>query len=115
MKVAMVDTTLQSDNLQFTMLPLSFSPPVTSKSQDSQEEDDKKKAKESVIKQAPPPNPPATADKSQQRFMFNIADGGFTELHSLWAEEKTRGMNPAVWGRHHDYWLLKGIVTYPHQ
>ena len=82
------------------MLPiLSFSPPATSKSQDSQEGDDKKKAKESVIKQAPPPpppNPPVTADKSQQKFMFNIADGGFTKLHSLWAEEKTRGMNPAV-------------------
>lgn len=94
-----------------------ISPPATSKPQDSQEGDDKKKTKESVIKQAPPPppNPPATADKSQQKFMFNIADGGFTELHSLWVEEKTRGLNPAMWGRHHDYWLLKGIVTYPHQ
>ena len=47
------------------------------------------------------------------RFMFNIADGGFTELHSLWAEEKTKGFVETVWGRHHDYWLLKGIVTYP--
>ena len=47
------------------------------------------------------------------RFMFNIADGGFTELHSLWAEEKTKGFIETVWGRHHDYWLLKGIITYP--
>ncbi len=49
----------------------------------------------------------------KKRFMFNIADGGFTELHSLWAEEKTKGFEPTLWGRHHDYWLLKGLVTYP--
>ena len=47
------------------------------------------------------------------RFMFNIADGGFTELHTLWAEEKTKGFRPDMWGRHHDYWMLKGISTYP--
>ena len=47
------------------------------------------------------------------RFMFNIADGGFTELHTLWVEEKTKGLRPGVWGRHHDYWMLKGIATYP--
>lgn len=47
------------------------------------------------------------------RFMFNIADGGFTELHTLWAEEKTKGFRPSVWGRHHDYWMLKAISTYP--
>ena len=51
--------------------------------------------------------------KPRLKFMFNIADGGFTELHTLWADEKTKGFSPAVWGRHHDYWLLKGIVTYP--
>lgn len=48
-----------------------------------------------------------------QQFMFNIADGGFTELHTLWAAEKTKGYNPHVWGRRHDYWLLKGVVEYP--
>lgn len=55
-----------------------------------------------------------SASKEGSKFMFNIADGGFTELHSVWAEEKTRGFSSSVWGRHHDYWLLKGIVTYPH-
>lgn len=45
--------------------------------------------------------------------MFNIADGGFTELHSLWAIEKTQGFDPKKWGRHHDYWLLRGITEYP--
>ena len=57
--------------------------------------------------------PPKLATIGVPRFMFNIADGGFTELHSLWAEEKTKGFIETVWGRHHDYWLLKGIVTYP--
>ena len=59
--------------------------------------------------------PPKLATIGVPRFMFNIADGGFTELHSLWADEKTKGFVETVWGRHHDYWLLKGIVTYPNQ
>ena len=53
------------------------------------------------------------ASKEPERFMFNIADGGFTELHNFWASEKTKGFSPRLWGRHHDYWLLKGIITYP--
>ena len=57
--------------------------------------------------------PPKPATSGVLRFMFNIADGGFTELHCLWAEEKTKGFVETTWGRHHDYWLLKGIVTYP--
>jgi len=28
------------------------------------------------------------ANKLQQKFMFNIADGGFTELHALWQNEQ---------------------------
>lgn len=55
----------------------------------------------------------AAVSKSEPKFMFNIADGGFTELHNLWSEEKTKGFLPRSWGRHHDYWLLKGLVTYP--
>ena len=66
------------------------------------------KKQESVIVSGP-----TAASKPAKRFMFNIADGGFTELHSMWAEEKTRGVAPRAWGRRHDYWLLKGIVTYP--
>ena len=47
--------------------------------------------------------------------MFNIADGGFTELHTLWTNEQralqlTR--EHEVWHRRHDYWLLAGIVTH---
>lgn len=45
------------------------------------------------------------------KFMFNIADGGFTELHVLWeAEEKRKFDN--IWWRYHDYWLLSGVVVY---
>jgi len=47
-------------------------------------------------------------------FMFNIADGGFTDLHSYWSEEKNSKFNPCVWQRRHDYWLLKGIMLYPY-
>ena len=28
------------------------------------------------------------ANKLPQKFMFNIADGGFTELHALWQNEQ---------------------------
>lgn len=27
-------------------------------------------------------------DGTKRRFMFNIADGGFTELHTLWLNEE---------------------------
>ena len=55
-------------------------------------------------------------EETNQKFMFNIADGGFTELHTLWQNEQ-RALQPAreheVWHRRHDYWLLAGLVTYP--
>ena len=48
-------------------------------------------------------------------FMFNIADGGFTELHSLWLN-KQRALTPNqendIWHRRHDYWLLAGVVAH---
>ncbi|KAL7843420.1 hypothetical protein AOLI_G00249320 [Acnodon oligacanthus] len=64
------------------------------------------------------------ADESQKddkngakmRFMFNIADGGFTELHTLWQNEErvavSSGKMYDIWHRRHDYWLLAGIVTH---
>ncbi|XP_063720440.1 chromodomain-helicase-DNA-binding protein 4-like isoform X2 [Symsagittifera roscoffensis] len=53
----------------------------------------------------------------KRRFMFNIADGGFTELHTLWInEERAIKANPQkeaeIWHRRHDYWLLCGIEQY---
>ena len=45
------------------------------------------------------------------KFMFNIADGGFTELHTLWQNEERAavpGREFEIWHRRHDYWLLSG-------
>lgn len=52
---------------------------------------------------------------AKRRFMFNIADGGFTELHTLWLNEEkaaSPGREYEIWHRRHDYWLLAGIVTH---
>lgn len=49
-------------------------------------------------------------------FMFNIADGGFTELHTIWLnEQRAMQENPGafeIWHRKHDYWLLAGVVQH---
>ncbi|KAI6201100.1 hypothetical protein M3Y96_00805500 [Aphelenchoides besseyi] len=49
-------------------------------------------------------------------FKFNIADGGFTELHTLWKSEeeviKKLGIDYKIWHRRHDYWLLCGFATH---
>uniref|UniRef100_A0AAQ4S6R0 DNA helicase n=1 Tax=Gasterosteus aculeatus aculeatus TaxID=481459 RepID=A0AAQ4S6R0_GASAC len=53
---------------------------------------------------------------TKQRFMFNIADGGFTELHSLWQNEERAATVTKktfeIWHRRHDYWLLAGIIQH---
>lgn len=53
-------------------------------------------------------------DFKDQPFAFNIADGGFTELHTLWQHEKKAALNREyeIWHRRHDYWLLAGIVKH---
>lgn len=54
-------------------------------------------------------------EKAKRKFMFNIADGGFTELHTLWLNEEKAavpGREYEIWHRRHDYWLLAGIVTH---
>ncbi|GFO42503.1 chromodomain-helicase-DNA-binding protein 3, partial [Plakobranchus ocellatus] len=54
-------------------------------------------------------------DEQFQKFMFNIADGGFTELHTLWSNEQRalfKSREHEVWHRRHDYWLLAGIITH---
>ena len=50
-------------------------------------------------------------EERENRFMFNIADGGFTELHTLWQNEEKAavpGREFEIWHRRHDYWLLAG-------
>ena len=52
---------------------------------------------------------------AKQKFMFNIADGGFTELHTLWQNEEKAAVPQReleIWHRRHDYWLLSGIVKH---
>ena len=39
-------------------------------------------------------------EKMTRKFMFNIADGGFTELHTLWINEE----KAAVPGREYEIW-----------
>uniref|UniRef100_A0A8C3G789 Chromodomain helicase DNA binding protein 3 n=1 Tax=Cyclopterus lumpus TaxID=8103 RepID=A0A8C3G789_CYCLU len=73
-----------------------------------------KGAADTVGKDAPKANlrPPV----ERPRFMFNIADGGFTELHTLWQNEEraaiSSGKMNEIWHRRHDFWLLAGIVIH---
>uniref|UniRef100_A0A8D3C1U5 Chromodomain helicase DNA binding protein 3 n=1 Tax=Scophthalmus maximus TaxID=52904 RepID=A0A8D3C1U5_SCOMX len=77
------------------------------------EKDAGKEAK-AAKEEAPKGNgkPPA----ERPRFMFNIADGGFTELHTLWQNEEraaiSSGKMNEIWHRRHDFWLLAGIVIH---
>ncbi|XP_019557394.3 chromodomain-helicase-DNA-binding protein Mi-2 homolog [Aedes albopictus] len=67
---------------------------------------------EDVKKPAAKPEP---IEVHKRQFMFNIADGGFTELHTLWINEEKAavpGREYEIWHRRHDYWLLAGIVTH---
>ena len=88
-------------------------PPSGDKEEAGKENGEKEPLKPAVIvSPSPKANSPVPGSHTQ-RFMFNIADGGFTDLHNLWGEEKTKGFSVSVWGRRHDYWLLKGVTTYP--
>ncbi|XP_069984157.1 chromodomain-helicase-DNA-binding protein Mi-2 homolog isoform X8 [Penaeus vannamei] len=74
------------------------------KDKDKKEEDDKKDSKKKDVDSV-----------AKRKFMFNIADGGFTELHTLWQNEEKAavpGREYEIWHRRHDYWLLAGIVTH---
>jgi len=71
-------------------------------SEEEKKEDDSKEDKKEEKKEDP-------------KFMFNIADGGFTELHTLWQNEEKAavpGREYEIWHRRHDYWLLSGIVCH---
>ncbi|WKX97540.1 hypothetical protein Q1695_013309 [Nippostrongylus brasiliensis] len=66
---------------------------------------------------APAPDEENESSKKSGRpsFKFNMADGGFTELHTLWVNEEKAavpGNEYEIWHRRHDYWLLAGIVQY---
>merc|ERR1719410_934455 len=85
-------------------------------------EEKKENGTEEEKKEEPKENKEKEKDKEAekketdvQKFMFNIADGGFTELHTLWQNEEKAavpGREYEIWHRRHDYWLLAGIVCH---
>lgn len=92
--------------------------------------DEPKTSDADVQQPPPPPNDEAqvkekngvkmAVDQSDQDsvpkrdFSFNIADGGFTELHILWQNEEraAQGRTYEIWHRRHDYWLLSGVIKH---
>uniref|UniRef100_A0AAQ4NNB7 Chromodomain helicase DNA binding protein 3 n=1 Tax=Gasterosteus aculeatus aculeatus TaxID=481459 RepID=A0AAQ4NNB7_GASAC len=68
------------------------------------------------VKKEDAPKGNARPPVERPRFMFNIADGGFTELHTLWQNEEraaiSSGKMNEIWHRRHDFWLLAGIVIH---
>merc|ERR1712142_597450 len=81
--------------------------PVEDKKENGTNEEDKKKEDEAKDDKK--------EEKKEGKFMFNIADGGFTELHTLWQNEEKAavpGREYEIWHRRHDYWLLSGIVCH---
>ncbi|XP_011698832.1 PREDICTED: chromodomain-helicase-DNA-binding protein Mi-2 homolog [Wasmannia auropunctata] len=80
---------------------------------DDEEEVEKREEKDNKEKETKDSDPEVM--KPKRKFMFNIADGGFTELHTLWLNEEKAavpGREYDIWHRRHDYWLLAGIVTH---
>lgn len=76
---------------------------------------------ERELRSGPPRDEPRSNGRREEkaekpRFMFNIADGGFTELHTLWQNEERAAISSGklneIWHRRHDYWLLAGIVLH---
>lgn len=89
-------------------------PEKSEKSEKKEPTDLVKKEETIVVKDE---DTPADTEKEipKRKFMFNIADGGFTELHTLWLNEEKAavpGREYEIWHRRHDYWLLAGIVTH---
>ncbi len=109
--------------IKFLLTSKTDSPKTSNESSPFKDDDDSTKENGAASPEDPPKlavivDPPEKSShlpaSHTQRFMFNIADGGFTDIHNIWGEEKTKGFSPSVWGRRHDYWLLKGVTTYPH-
>ena len=93
----------------------------TEKSEKADKSGDVEKEKDSVENKENEGTATAEDGKSKiepvkkRKFMFNIADGGFTELHTLWQNEEKAavpGREYEIWHRRHDYWLLAGIVNH---
>ncbi|XP_022256025.1 chromodomain-helicase-DNA-binding protein Mi-2 homolog isoform X1 [Limulus polyphemus] len=93
------------------------------KDEKEEEKPKKKEAEEGETKEDPQtqqsqqasPEHKSNQNAPKRKFLFNIADGGFTELHTLWQNEERAavpGREYEIWHRRHDYWLLTGIVKH---
>merc|ERR1711936_289759 len=85
------------------------------KKESEKEKGEKEKESDDKEKEDDKENKDKKDDEKKIKFMFNIADGGFTELHTLWQNEERAavpGREFEIWHRRHDYWLLSGIVTH---
>ncbi|XP_072675187.1 chromodomain-helicase-DNA-binding protein 4-like isoform X1 [Canis lupus baileyi] len=87
--------------------------------EDKEEKKEEEEKKEVMLQNGETPkdlNDEKQKKNIKQRFMFNIADGGFTELHSLWQNEERAATvtkkTYEIWHRRHDYWLLAGIINH---
>merc|ERR1719264_1629748 len=88
---------------------------VKKEKEDEEKGDSNGEAAKKPEKEKDTKKPEKEEDAKPQKFMFNIADGGFTELHTLWQNEEKAavpGREYEIWHRRHDYWLLAGIVTH---
>uniref|UniRef100_A0A7N8YCP6 Chromodomain helicase DNA binding protein 3 n=1 Tax=Mastacembelus armatus TaxID=205130 RepID=A0A7N8YCP6_9TELE len=91
-------------------------PAAGSEEKKVQEESEKDAGKEVKAAKEEVPKGNGKPLTERPRFMFNIADGGFTELHTLWQNEEraaiSSGKMNEIWHRRHDFWLLAGIVIH---
>jgi hypothetical protein len=78
------------------------------------DEPKEKEAPVASVEKVAETKPAETKRSKPPPFKFNIADGGFSELHTLWINEEKAavgGKEYEIWHRRHDYWLLCGIST----
>lgn len=91
-------------------------PPVTNGTSDDKSKESKEEKAEGEKVEEKKSSTVSINDQVKKTFMFNIADGGFTELHTLWQNEEKAASQPGrlydIWHRRHDFWLLAGIVKH---
>ncbi|XP_076826760.1 chromodomain-helicase-DNA-binding protein 4 isoform X3 [Brachyhypopomus gauderio] len=111
-----VTSTSDSSKAKEQTEKMDSSPAGEEKKVDLKEEKDGVKAEESRLQNGDDGESEEKKRAVKQRFMFNIADGGFTELHSLWQNEERAATvtkkTYEIWHRRHDYWLLAGIIQH---
>ncbi|KAL3318138.1 choline dehydrogenase 3 [Cichlidogyrus casuarinus] len=89
---------------------------IQAKTTEDGEEAEKMEVDQAPVEEEVKPKVEETAAPGDQKFMFNIADGGFTELHTIWQNEQRaiqeQNREAEIWHRKHDYWLLAGVLKH---